>query len=104
MQNNHPLSSNAQSPEQENKGECKHEVFECNCRVARITAGDNGPVNGYSVDVTVKCIQCGIPFSWVGVPGGYSPAQPMMSLDTYTLRAPIIPSPDPVEHAKILLK
>jgi hypothetical protein len=83
---------------------CLHEQFECHCDVTRLTAGEGGPINGYTADIRIKCIECGMPFEFVGVPGGYSHRQPMCSFDATKLRAPIRPSSDPVEHAKQLLK
>lgn len=88
----------------EKNQDCQHEQFECMAKVGRLTDGDNGPVAGYTADIRIRCIQCGIPFEFIGVPGGYSPAQPMVNFDATELRAPIKPSSDPVEHAKTLLK
>jgi hypothetical protein len=83
---------------------CQHEQFEVMAKVVRLTDGDNGPVTGYTADIRIKCVQCEMPFEFIGVPGGYSPSQPMVNFDGTELRAPIRPSSDPVEHAKQFLK
>ena len=85
--------------------DCKHEQFECNASVTRLTDGNNNDnVIGYAADITVKCIQCGIPFEWIGIAGGYSPSEPKVNPDRTGLRAPIRPSTDPVELVKTLIK
>lgn len=83
---------------------CQHEQFECVAKIGRLTDGDDGPVTGYAADIRIRCIQCGMPFEFIGVPGGYSPAQPMVSFDATELRAPIRPSSDPVEHFNQIIK
>lgn len=84
--------------------DCKHEIFECQCSVGRLTDGYPGPVTGYMVDIHIKCVQCGIPFEFIGVPGGYSPGQPMVNFDATELRAPIKPSTDPAAQMAAILK
>lgn len=71
---------------------CEHFNFESHARIGRLTDDEGGPVTGYSADIRIKCSDCGHPFTWVGVPFGYSPAQPMVSVDGQQLRAPITPS------------
>lgn len=79
--------------------------FECRASVTRLTAEDDTEkITGYTTDIKVSCAECGLPFEWIGVPGGYSPAQPMVNFDATELRAPIKPSTDPVEHANVILK
>jgi hypothetical protein len=85
--------------------DCQHGVFECRCSVARLTDDtDESKITGYSANIRIVCAECGIPFEWVGVLGGYSPSQPMASVDNYELRAPIKPSSDPAEAVKVILK
>lgn len=85
--------------------DCKHEIFQCNADITRLTDGDDPEkVTGYSADIRVKCVQCGLPFEFVGVPGGYSPGQPMVNFDATELRAPIRPSTDPAAQVNALLK
>lgn len=83
--------------------DCKHLNFETQTRVARLTDGDDGPVTGYSAEIRIRCVDCQHPFEFIGVPGGYSPGQPMVNFDGTELRAPIRPSSDPVEHVKVIL-
>lgn len=84
--------------------DCKHERIECNASVARLTNdSDSNEIIGYATDIKVKCAQCGIPFEWIGIGGGYSPTEPKVNFDRTELRAPIRPSTDPVEHANALL-
>lgn len=45
--------------------DCKHEDFGCECEVNRIE--DTGR---FTLDVRVKCIQCGLPFRFIGLPAG----------------------------------
>lgn len=73
--------------------DCKHNKFKVQANVARLhTEEDPENITGYSMDITVKCDECGEPFEWVGLPGGYSPSQPRVSFDGTELRAPIRPS------------
>jgi hypothetical protein len=67
-------------------GECKHESFRVHAEVARLE-----DIGQFSVDVRVWCSDCGEPFEWVGLPGGFSHYQPCVSIDCQELRAPIVP-------------
>lgn len=44
---------------------CKHEDFLAHVRVNRLE--DSGR---FSADVTIKCVQCGTPFRFLGLPAG----------------------------------
>ena len=78
--------------------------FTAGTKVGRLhEEGNPDKITGYTLDVIVNCSDCGLPFEFIGIPGGYSPAQPMVNFDATELRAPIKPSTDPVEHAKIIL-
>jgi hypothetical protein len=68
--------------------DCKHEDFEASVAVNRLK--DSGT---FSADVTIKCRQCGLPFSFIGPEMGLSPERPMISVDGTELRAPIEPGP-----------
>ena len=48
----------------------------------------------YAADIKVKCARCGLPFRFVGVPGGLHPGHPTTSLAGDELRAPLEPMPD----------
>ena len=75
---------------------CPHEDFNAFVAVNRLTATDDGPVEGYSADIKVECRDCGEPFRWIGVPAGLDPRQPAVSIDETELRAPLRPaSSDP---------
>ncbi len=83
---------------------CSHVNFESYVSVGRIhEEGKPEVITGYTADIVIRCADCKIPFEFVGVPGGYSPTQPMVNFDATELRAPIKPSSDPVEHVKVLL-
>lgn len=69
---------------------CDHKNFNAKVNVTRLT-DHSGKVTGYTTDITVHCADCFKPFEWIGVPGGYSPLQPMVSADGLELRAPIKP-------------
>jgi len=71
---------------------CPHDDFTARVEVSRLTDTDGGPVARFSADITVGCATCGLPFRWVGLPGGLSPGQPMCSADGLKLRAPIEPA------------
>lgn len=71
---------------------CDHKNFKAQVNVTRLTdKDDETKITGYTTDITVSCVDCFKPFQWVGVPGGYSPNQPMVNFDRTELRAPIKP-------------
>lgn len=74
------------------KHDCSHEKFMLKGNVSRLTDNDSGPVIGYAIDVSVKCIQCGLPFRFKGFPYGYSRDEPRLSADSLELRAPLEPA------------
>lgn len=83
--------------------DCKHFNFEAGTKVSRITSEEEpNVVKDYLLEVIVKCKDCGLPFEFIGLPGGLSFKKPMMGAFGFEARLPIIPSTDPVEHAKIL--
>lgn len=83
---------------------CKHTRFYSHVIVNRVMESDNSDVLvGYAADIVVRCDECGLPFEFMGLPMGYSPRKPMVSLDKTELRAPIKPSNDPVEQTKAIL-
>jgi len=71
---------------------CEHLNFAAQVNVARLTDGDDGPVTGYSADVEIICADCREQFVFIGLPGGYSPTEPMVSVDMTEARLPIRPS------------
>ena len=77
----------------EDKDNCKHEVFQAQVNVHRLTgSNDSEEIISYMADVNVWCSVCGQAFEWIGAPCGLSPTQPMVSADFMELRAPIRPA------------
>lgn len=74
---------------------CLHENFEANAAVNRISDVEGAPVNSFLVELIVKCIDCGMPFCFRGMPVGLSHMGPTMSLDARTACLPIHPEDDP---------
>ncbi len=70
---------------------CEHYRFRCECKVNRLTHYEGGPVTGYSADISIRCADCHQQFAFQGCPIGYSPNQPMVSVDGLELRAPLRP-------------
>lgn len=66
---------------------CKHEIFDCECTVNRIE--DTGRFN---MDVRVKCIQCGTPFRFIGLPAGLDMNGAATSVDATEGRFAIAPN------------
>lgn len=75
---------------------CGHEDLKFDVQVEEITDYEGGPTTEWRADLTITCTDCGERFQWVGVPGGYMPDQPTVSMDACVLRAPI----RPVSHAR----
>lgn len=78
---------------------CMHKDFHANVAVGRIiaegAADDSLPI-AYSADITIKCKDCGKPFEFMGLPMGYSPMQPMCSVDGLEARVPLKPQGETV--------
>lgn len=74
---------------------CAHEQFKCDCKVARLSEIEAGPITGYQLDIEVKCVQCGLQFRFRGIPAGNDPDFPRTSIDGTELRAPIEPASEP---------
>lgn len=71
---------------------CEHVRFQLLGNVTRLMERNGGPITAYTIDVTVICQDCSLPFRFVGVPAGSSPYQPMVSVDGLQLRAPLEPA------------
>lgn len=63
---------------------CEHHNFAASVKVARLTHTENGPVTGYTADVTVKCADCGLPFRFLGLAAGNHYAEPRVSMEPAT--------------------
>lgn len=71
---------------------CPHLNFAAQVNVGRLQDGDGGPVTGYVADVHITCAECREQFVFIGLPGGYSPTEPMVSVDMTEARMPIRPA------------
>lgn len=77
----------------EEQKNCKHTSYFAKVHVATLTnKGDMEGVVGYIADFSINCSECGQAFEFVGVPVGFSPFEPMTSIDFTQLRIPIRPS------------
>jgi len=80
--------------------DCNHPNFEVNASVARFADPPESVPTGYMLDVKCRCIECGIPFQFIGIRSGISTDLPNVSIDATELRIPIKPSGDPVDLAQ----
>lgn len=71
--------------------DCQHESFNVSVQVARLTAGEGGPVAGFTAEVRVRCRDCYEPFVFMGLPSGLLPNEPAVSVDMQEARMPIRP-------------
>jgi hypothetical protein len=80
------------TPNQTETGQspCNHETFNGSIDVGRIT-DEAGVIVYYSADITITCSQCQMRFEFIGLPYGYSPYRPTVSLDGVTMAAPVMP-------------
>jgi hypothetical protein len=65
---------------------CKHEVFYCECDVARLE-----DIGRHTLEVRVKCEQCGTPFRFIGLPAGLDLNGASVSVDATEGRFAIAP-------------
>jgi hypothetical protein len=79
---------------------CEHQAFQCNAAVGRLSELPGGPITSYTVEITVHCTECGLPFRFIGLPAGNHYAEPRVSMDGTQLRAPL----EPAEHQKFQLQ
>lgn len=75
--------------------ECKHEQFQSQVNIFRLSEEEGAEINGYVADITISCTECGIEMEFIGLPQGSSPYQPMVSIDCTEARMPIRPSNKP---------
>lgn len=74
------------------KAACPHMNFKAQVNVTRMTDNkDETTVMGYTAEITINCLECGLPFEFIGVDAGMMPTRPMASPDAQELRAPIRP-------------
>ena len=67
-------------------GICAHLDFDCFVSVTRYKK-----TGEFEADLTIQCLECGMPFAFVGVPGGISSLRPTTDITTMELRMPIKP-------------
>lgn len=72
--------------------ECAHVNFKAKVAVHRLTDKEGGPVTGYTADVQIECVECGLPFRFMGLAAGSHHSEPRVSVDATELRAPIEPA------------
>jgi hypothetical protein len=70
---------------------CEHMRFLSEAKVTRLTDKD-GLITGYTVDIRIKCDDCGLPFRFLGLAAGSHYAEPRTSVDATELRAPLEPA------------
>jgi hypothetical protein len=66
--------------------ECEHKEFEASVTVNRIE-----DVKVFAAVVNIQCRDCGMPFRFLGLPGGVSITRPTVSIDMTEARLPIAP-------------
>lgn len=74
-----------------NKSICEHMNFYVQANINRLTSDDDGPVENYHAEISVKCNQCGMPFRFLNMPVGYDSLKATTDLTGLELRAPIAP-------------
>lgn len=71
---------------------CPHPAFTATVGVGRATDDQTGRVVSYMAEVDVQCAVCGEPFTFQGVPPGFSTTHPTVRVDGQQLRVPIAPA------------
>ncbi len=72
--------------------ECEHKDFEASVTVSRLE-----DIGGFAADVYIVCRDCGMPFRFLGLPGGLHPDHPTVSVDGTEARLPIAPQDQEVK-------
>lgn len=78
--------------------ECFHLNFYAECNMARIVENDEDPndpkvkPSDYVLEVTVHCLDCGKPFLFKNVPGGYNFDSPTVNFEGNKIHLPTKPS------------
>ncbi len=70
-------------------GICNHPDFHSTVNVIRIE-----DTLSYSAEIRIRCIACGIPFRFTGLPGGISMTKPTVSIFANEVDLPIEPMHD----------
>ncbi len=70
---------------------CEHKNFVSRANIFRLSQEEGGPVDAFTAEINIECLDCHMPFMFIGTPLGVSPNHPTRSADLRTLRAPIVP-------------
>lgn len=87
--------------------DCKHEQFRIGADIGRILkdgTDTNDPEQEpayYSASIRVTCQNCGDPFEFVGLPFGFSPYRPTMSLDGREMHVSVMPAGKSVQSGLV---
>lgn len=81
---------------------CKHHDFQVNAKIARLE--DSG---GFMAEIRVSCVQCGIPFQWLGLEPGLDLQGARVSIDGLEANIAICPAgakPNPLQRMTFNIK
>ncbi len=71
---------------------CEHRSFITDAKIARLIDSEHiDKVTGYRCDLTIHCSECMMPFLFIGLPYGYKPDYPTVSIERDEIRIPIEP-------------
>lgn len=72
--------------------DCKHDQFRISADITPVGESPDKPEVLYrSASIQVNCLHCGDPFEFVGLPFGFSPYRPTVSIDGQTLSVSVMP-------------
>lgn len=70
---------------------CLHEEFQTDVAINRMPSKEGGPIERYSADIRIRCIQCNTPFRFIGLPAGVDLNGAAVSVDAMEARLAIAP-------------
>lgn len=76
---------------------CAHLQFNVVADVARVLHEGKELPAYYHVDIRLNCRDCGAAFEWHGLPYGFSPYQPSVSIDNQELRVSAMPKGETIQ-------
>lgn len=79
---------------------CKHEEFLADVDVNRLQEGEGGPVKHFCADIRIKCVQCGVPLRFLGLPLGLDLNGAAVSVDGTEARLACAPKGETVPPVK----
>lgn len=74
---------------------CPHENFMADVQIGRLQSGKDGPVERFSADVRVECVDCGVKMKFVGLPMGCDLNGACVSVDGTEARLACFPANRP---------